>query len=166
MAQNQTGKGEAIRVIVADDHALFRRGLEMVLESEPDIDVVAEANDGNIVYSPASIHLALAMTYAGARGDTAAEMREALHFDLDGDVFHQAMNTLDQALAGRNREEPPGPDDVDIIVVSEIIDLIPYCQLMVLSLEVTSNGVYRINRFHPREKYFLGVFPELNRIHR
>jgi DNA-binding NarL/FixJ family response regulator len=35
-----------IRVIVADDHALFRRGLEMVLESEPDIDVVAEAGDG------------------------------------------------------------------------------------------------------------------------
>lgn len=40
---------DTIRVIVADDHALFRRGLEMVLESEPDIDVVAEANDGNEV---------------------------------------------------------------------------------------------------------------------
>jgi len=39
-------KGEAIRVIVADDHAVFRRGLEMVLESEPDIEVVAEAGNG------------------------------------------------------------------------------------------------------------------------
>jgi serpin B len=74
---------------------------------------IAEANDGNLVYSPASIHLALAMTYAGARGETATEMREALHFDLDGVAFHQAMNTLDQVLAGRNREEPPGPDDIE-----------------------------------------------------
>jgi DNA-binding NarL/FixJ family response regulator len=38
--------GDPIRVIIADDHALFRRGLEMVLSSEPDIDVLGEANDG------------------------------------------------------------------------------------------------------------------------
>jgi DNA-binding NarL/FixJ family response regulator len=33
-------------VLVVDDHALFRRGLEMVLEQEPDIEVVGEAEDG------------------------------------------------------------------------------------------------------------------------
>ncbi len=38
--------GEPIRVLVVDDHALFRRGLEMVLAQEPDIDVVGEAEDG------------------------------------------------------------------------------------------------------------------------
>jgi two-component system NarL family response regulator len=38
--------GEPIRVLIADDHALFRRGLNMVLESEEGIDVVAEAEDG------------------------------------------------------------------------------------------------------------------------
>ncbi len=37
---------EPIRVLVVDDHALFRRGLQMVLEQEPDIDVVGEASDG------------------------------------------------------------------------------------------------------------------------
>ncbi len=37
---------EPIRVLVVDDHALFRRGLQMVLEQEPDIEVVAEASDG------------------------------------------------------------------------------------------------------------------------
>ena len=37
---------EPIRVLIADDHALFRRGLNMVLESEAGIDVVAEAEDG------------------------------------------------------------------------------------------------------------------------
>ena len=38
--------GEPIRVLVVDDHALFRRGLQMVLEQEDDIEVVGEAGDG------------------------------------------------------------------------------------------------------------------------
>jgi DNA-binding NarL/FixJ family response regulator len=40
------GAGEAIRVLIVDDHALFRRGLEMVLEQEDDVEVVGEAGDG------------------------------------------------------------------------------------------------------------------------
>jgi DNA-binding NarL/FixJ family response regulator len=44
---HQTGPGgEAIRVVISDDHDLFRRGLRMVLEAEEDIAVVAEAADG------------------------------------------------------------------------------------------------------------------------
>jgi DNA-binding NarL/FixJ family response regulator len=35
-----------IRVLIVDDHALFRRGLEMVLGQESDIEVVGEAADG------------------------------------------------------------------------------------------------------------------------
>ncbi len=38
--------GERLRVLVADDHALYRRGLEMVLSQEDDIDIVGEAADG------------------------------------------------------------------------------------------------------------------------
>jgi DNA-binding NarL/FixJ family response regulator len=38
--------GDPIRVMICDDHALFRRGLIMVLESEDGIEVVAEAEDG------------------------------------------------------------------------------------------------------------------------
>ena len=37
---------DPIRVLVVDDHALFRRGLEMVLAEEADIEVVGEASDG------------------------------------------------------------------------------------------------------------------------
>jgi DNA-binding NarL/FixJ family response regulator len=43
----RTAVGEAIRVMIVDDHALFRRGLQMVLEGEADIEVVAEAGDGH-----------------------------------------------------------------------------------------------------------------------
>ncbi len=34
------------RILLADDHAVVRRGLRMVLDSEPDLEVVAEAGDG------------------------------------------------------------------------------------------------------------------------
>ena len=37
---------DPIRVLIVDDHALFRRGLEMVLAEESDIDLVGEASDG------------------------------------------------------------------------------------------------------------------------
>src|SRR5213594_4922420 len=42
----QTGRPERLRLMVADDHALFRRGLQMVLEAEPDIDLIGESSDG------------------------------------------------------------------------------------------------------------------------
>ncbi len=34
------------RILLADDHALVRRGLRLVLEGEPDMEVVGEAGDG------------------------------------------------------------------------------------------------------------------------
>ncbi len=35
-----------IRVLLADDHGLVRRGLRLILDAQPDIEVVAEAEDG------------------------------------------------------------------------------------------------------------------------
>src|SRR5690349_1947121 len=35
-----------IRIILADDHAVMRRGLRLVLEEQPDFEVVGEASDG------------------------------------------------------------------------------------------------------------------------
>lgn len=39
--------GPDLRVLVADDHALYRRGLVMALDDAPDLEVVAEASDGH-----------------------------------------------------------------------------------------------------------------------
>ncbi|MBM9623185.1 response regulator [Streptomyces zhihengii] len=38
--------GRAARILLADDHALVRRGVRLILDGEPDLTVVAEAGDG------------------------------------------------------------------------------------------------------------------------
>jgi serpin B len=60
-----------------------------------------KGNEGNLFYSPYSISAALAMTYAGARGETAGQMAETLQFMLDQDRLHPAFNWLDAELASR-----------------------------------------------------------------
>lgn len=60
-------------------------------------ELVAKDPSGNLVFSPMSVATALAMTYAGAAGDTAAQMRAALHLP-DGDV-HAAFGALLASLA-------------------------------------------------------------------
>ena len=42
----ETAEPTAIRVVVCDDHALFRRGLVKALDDAPDMEVVAEASGG------------------------------------------------------------------------------------------------------------------------
>lgn len=52
-------------------------------------------SSGNLFFSPASISTALAMTYAGAAGDTAQEMSQVLHFDsLPRAQIHAAFASL------------------------------------------------------------------------
>ena len=46
-ASTEKGTDERLRVLIVDDHALFRRGLQMVLRQEEDIEVVGEAGDGH-----------------------------------------------------------------------------------------------------------------------
>jgi serpin B len=60
-----------------------------------------KGKEGNLFYSPYSISLALAMTYAGARGDTAQQMADTLHFTLEQETLHPAFNWLDAELASR-----------------------------------------------------------------
>ncbi len=72
------------RAAVAEDNNAFALALYGELRSK----------SGNLIFSPESISTALAMTYAGARGNTASEMAKALHFTLPSDRFHHAMGEL------------------------------------------------------------------------
>lgn len=66
------------------------------------------ADDENLLLSPYSVAAALTMTYAGARGITAEEMRDVLHLGLDDDRIHAARNELDLRITA----EPEAlPDD-------------------------------------------------------
>lgn len=59
--------------------------------------------EGNLFYSPYSISTALAMTWAGAKGQTEADMAQALHFELGQDKLHPGFNWLDQELESRGQ---------------------------------------------------------------
>lgn len=70
--------------------------------------LLGSANPGqNVFVSPHSISLALAMTYAGAAGNTATQMRDVLRFGGDQTTTHEAFNALDLELATRGDEIVP-----------------------------------------------------------
>lgn len=68
---------------------------------------LATQNKGNLVFSPLSTSVALAMAYAGARGETAKQMAAALHFQLPQEQLHPAFDRLALELASLN----VAPDD-------------------------------------------------------
>ena len=55
-------------------------------------------HQGNLFVSPYSISTALAMAYAGANGETKAEMAKVLHFAPDDPQLHAKINALKKAI--------------------------------------------------------------------
>jgi len=66
-----------------------------------DLYQALRTSEGNLFYSPYSISQALAMTYAGAAGETKRQMADTLGFTLPDDQLHPAFNALDLELASR-----------------------------------------------------------------
>ena len=60
--------------------------------------------EGNLFYSPYSISAALAMTYAGARGETERQMADTMSYRLPQDRLHPAFNSRDLELASRGKD--------------------------------------------------------------
>jgi DNA-binding NarL/FixJ family response regulator len=90
-----------IRVVIADDQSMVRHGFRVILESEPDIEVVAEAADGNQAiaawrrFAPDVVLMDVRMpgidglqaTREILETDTAARVIILTTFDLDEYVF-------------------------------------------------------------------------------
>ncbi len=47
MSDDATATGKIVHIVLADDHAVMRAGLRMLLDAEPDLEVVAEAGDAD-----------------------------------------------------------------------------------------------------------------------
>jgi serpin B len=91
------GVSEADAEQLAADNREFAASLYRAVRGE----------QGNLVMSPYSISLALAMTYAGARGVTEEEMAAVLRWQLAQDDLHPAFNALDTRLMSGVPEASP-----------------------------------------------------------
>ncbi|MBS3820882.1 MAG: serpin family protein [Phycisphaerae bacterium] len=69
-----------------------------------DLYAKLRSQEGNLFLSPHSISTALGMTYAGSRGDTASQMRDVLHFELDQGQLHPSFKNLTAHLQAREKE--------------------------------------------------------------
>lgn len=85
---SQTGKGARMSEIVKGNNH-FATDLYAHLKDK---------TSGNLFFSPYSISTALAMTYAGAAGETRRQMAQVLHFTVSEQELHQAMARLRENL--------------------------------------------------------------------
>ena len=85
-----------------------------------DIYQTLRAQDGNLILSPFSMSLGLAMTYAGAHGATESQMAETLRFDLPQDRLHPAFNALDQELATRGESKSDEEEPLQLNIANAV----------------------------------------------
>ncbi len=102
---------------------------------------LAAEQDGNLIFSPYSISLNMVQLYAGAKGETAEQMADVLHFTLPVEQLHPAFNALDLALE-RTQDEPLQPTPT-----------MPYVNPAVELTLTIANGLWTQTGFPIEEKY-------------
>ncbi|HKP61008.1 MAG TPA: serpin family protein [Polyangiales bacterium] len=122
-----------------------------------------EYKQSNLIYSPLSATIALSMTYAGAKGQTASEMKSVLGDTFAAGVFHTANNRLARELASRVTSRPMSGGNehkielniADSIFVDRSVTLqAPF--LEVLGREYDS-GVRTVDFIHAYEPARMGI---------
>ena len=103
LVQSDLERDTAPQVVPADEAELAAGNRAFAF----DLYAQLARTPGNLFFSPYSISAALAMTYAGARGQTETEMAETLHFTLPQAQLHPAFNQLDLVLESRAQAEAP-----------------------------------------------------------
>lgn len=66
---------------------------------------LADSSEENLLVSPYSVSIALAMVWAGARGETKRQIKNALQYRLKQTQLHPAFNALDRRLEKANESE-------------------------------------------------------------
>ena len=105
--QSSKARASAAAIDATDLDALVASNTQFALSL---YESLRAESDGNLFYSPYSISLALAMTWAGERGETDAQMADVLRFSLPSERLHPAFNALEQQLASRGRNLPRDED--------------------------------------------------------
>lgn len=101
VASSALSRNTSPNVAAADAAALVDGDTAFAVDLYKTLSTNKDFAGKNLFFSPHSISVALAMTYAGARGTTESEMAAALHYTLPQATLHNAMNGLDLALASR-----------------------------------------------------------------
>jgi serpin B len=116
MAQSSLKRITSPNVPAADSQTLVDGNNAFAL----DIYHTLSVQDGNLILSPFSMSLALAMTYAGARGETESQMADTLHFDLPQGQLHPAFNALDQDLASRGKAKSDDEEPLQLNIANAV----------------------------------------------
>jgi len=103
-AQSEEGRATTSQATEADLEDLVAGSNQLAV----DLYQALRREGGNLFFSPYSISAALAMTYAGARESTEAQMAQALHFTLGQESLHPAFSALALDLAGLNGSPAAG----------------------------------------------------------
>jgi DNA-binding NarL/FixJ family response regulator len=117
--------GQRVKILLVDDHALFRVGMRQILESQPDFDVVDEAEDSRGAIDAAGLHtpdivlLDLSLPAPGGIETTQRVKREvpsagiiALAVNEDEDQLFDAIKAGAAAFILKDI----GPDDLVTII--------------------------------------------------
>ena len=98
---------ENYRIVLADDHIIFRQGMKRLIDEEPGLKVVGEANDGSELFNrlhdlkPDLVILDISMPEIGGFG-AAREIKShhpnvkvlmlTMHIDYTGKSFFDILN--------------------------------------------------------------------------
>jgi serine protease inhibitor len=80
----------------------------------------------NFFFSAYSIENALAMTWAGAKNQTADQMADVLHLNLPQNQFHPTLNALNIDINSRDDQQPPSGDPFALNLVNAVWSRIGY----------------------------------------
>jgi len=100
-AKSDKSRDQSAEISQADLDAQIANNTNFSIELFRKLTGNTEFQNKNIVFSPFSLSLTTAMLSAGATNNTLDEINQAMHFNTDQLMLHNAFNTLDLAYASR-----------------------------------------------------------------